>query len=269
MKYLDYTDEEFLSAGPDAYNYQGVGCPFRFANIKKGDTVLDLGSGLGIDSSIALNYVDSETKGESGKPGKVIGLDLSEKEVAHANQRMRDRNIPESKVKFIQGDMENMPKTEEFADNTFDVVISNGAFCLAPSKEKAFSEIFRVLKPGGHMAVCTSVTKLNLDENIKWPLCMEMFIRQDKLMPLCEKIGFSNIKVDDTNSLMQFDVETDMDENGKKITKSWMVASGENGQRLEGSEGNKKVRGWNGKYQELPADKNRVHNDSEEHREER
>merc|ERR1712088_956879 len=212
MNYLGYTDEEFSLATPDAYNYQGVGCPFRFADIAPGHKVLDVGSGLGVDSSIAMHKVSES--------GSVVGLDLSEQEVLHSNKKMAERNVDPERVKFVTGDMEAMPKTADFADNTYDVVISNGAFCMAPSKEKAFKEIFRVLKPGGKMAICTSVVKMDLNSGIKWPLCMEMFIHQDRIAPICEKLGFVGIKIDDSNSLMHFDVEGTFSEKLSKTDKN-------------------------------------------------
>jgi ubiquinone/menaquinone biosynthesis C-methylase UbiE len=77
--------------------------------------------------------------------------------------------------------MENIP----LPDGIFDVVISNGAFCLAPNKEKAFNEIFRVLKPGGRMAICTSVVNTDLTPGVHWPICMRMFVNINELEPIC------------------------------------------------------------------------------------
>jgi len=88
--------------------------------------------------------------------------------------------------------MEKIP----LPDSSIDVVISNGAFCLAPNKEKAFGEIYRVLKPGGRMAIATSVVKMDLEAGVHWPVCMRMFIHVDKLAPLCEEIGFTDVRVD-------------------------------------------------------------------------
>jgi ubiquinone/menaquinone biosynthesis C-methylase UbiE len=73
----------------------------------------------------------------------------------------------------------------DFEANSFDAVISNGAFCLAPSKEAAFGEIFRVLKPGGRCSICTSVIKKALGPTVKWPLCMRMFIHKGQLISKC------------------------------------------------------------------------------------
>lgn len=147
MQYLGYTDGEFEWAGKDAYNYQGVGNPHIHAKIQPGEKVLDLGSGLGVDSIIASHY--------AGEKGRVIGLDLSSKEVLHATKRAEARG---ANIKYVNADMEAIP----LPDDTIDVVISNGAFCLAPDKEKAFREIYRVLRPGGRMSVCTSTVKLDL-----------------------------------------------------------------------------------------------------------
>lgn len=105
--------------------------------------------------------------------------------------------------------MEDIPLPE----NMLDVIISNGAFCLAPNKEKAFGEIYRVLKPGGRMAVCTSTVKAELKPGVNWPMCMQMFTHISAIEPLCSKIGFQNISVDDSNALMQFDLPGDDKDN--------------------------------------------------------
>ena len=98
--------------------------------------------------------------------------------------------------------MEKLP----FPDGSFDVVISNGAFCLAPNKEVAFSEIYRVLSPGGRMSICTSTVQQDLQPGVNWPICMQMFIHKSQLDPICTKVGFKDILVDETNSLMSFEV---------------------------------------------------------------
>lgn len=137
--------------------------------------MLDLGSGLGVDSKIAAHY--------TGKSGSVMGLDIAKAEVMHAQKRSDELGLG---IKFVEADMEKIP----LPDDEIDVVISNGAFCLAPNKEAAFKEIFRVLKPGGRMAVCTSTVRTNLEMGVNWPICMRMFIHQDKIDPMCKEIGF-------------------------------------------------------------------------------
>lgn len=84
--------------------------------------------------------------------------------------------------------MEKMP----LEDNSIDCVISNGAFCLAPNKKAAFSEILRVLKPGGRFSVSTSTMTVPIDQadGKQWPVCMRMFIQQDAVEPLCKEVGF-------------------------------------------------------------------------------
>jgi SAM-dependent methyltransferase len=198
MSYLGYTEEEIDIAGSDAFNYQGVGNPLRHANIQPGERVLDVGSGLGIDSILASHH--------AGPEGKVIGIDISQREVIHAQARAHERGLD---IRFSVSDMESIP----LPDNCMDVVISNGAFCLSPNKERAFAELYRVLKPGGRIAVCTTtILSEKLDKNVKWPLCMRMFIAKDELEPMCARVGYVNVVIDDTDSKMTYDFPAELQE---------------------------------------------------------
>jgi SAM-dependent methyltransferase len=194
MHSLGYTEEHFNAAGPDVYNFQGVGNPHLHAKIQKGEIVLDIGSGLGIDSTIACRA--------TGPEGIVVGIDISENETKHALMRAREQNL---NAHFMVADMENMSK--KIPSNSIDVIISNGAFCLAPNKEKAFRELYRVLKPGGRISVCTTTTQeKDLTPGITWPLCMKMFIPKNDLKPLCEKLGFTDVVIDDSDSEMSMEI---------------------------------------------------------------
>ena len=195
MSRLGYSAHEIEIAGDDAYNFQGVGCPHRLAALRPGEHVLDLGSGLGIDSFIALDAVH-----DGG--GSVRGVDLAEKEVRHATARAVALRL--SRVEFVSGDIERLGDVCEPA--TIDVVISNGAFCLVPDKPKAFRAMFTALKPGGRFAICTSTLRTQLEPGVNWPLCMRMFIEQAALAPTCEAAGFTDVVVDASDSEMQFEL---------------------------------------------------------------
>ena len=198
MSYLGYTEEEIDIAGSDAFNYQGVGNPLRHANIQPGERVLDVGSGLGIDSILASHH--------AGPEGKVIGIDISQREVIHAQARAHERGMD---IRFSVADMESIP----LPDNCIDVVISNGAFCLSPNKERAFAELYRVLKPGGRIAVCTTtILSEKLDKAVKWPLCMRMFIAKNELEPMCKRIGYVNVVIDDNDSKMTYELPEELQE---------------------------------------------------------
>jgi arsenite methyltransferase len=195
MYSMGYTEEQFHIAGSDVYNFQGVGNPHIHAKIRPGDKVLDVGSGLGIDSFIACSA--------TGPDGQVIGIDISAKEVKHAQSRAEERGLS-SNLYFHRADMETIP----LPDDSVDVIISNGAFCLAPNKRKAFAELFRVLKPGGRISVCTTTTQVDhLEPGVSWPLCMKTFIAKKELEPmLSQEIGFVNVVVDDSDSSMTMEI---------------------------------------------------------------
>jgi SAM-dependent methyltransferase/uncharacterized iron-regulated protein len=194
MTRLGYTHEQIAIAGADAPNFQGVGTPHTHAAIQPGDAVLDIGSGLGVDSFIAASAATAA--------GSVVGVDISSREVQHAAARAAARGL--ARLSFVVGDLERLP----LADGCVDVVISNGAFCLAPDKAAAFREVARVLKPGGRFSVCTSVVKTSLQPG-KWPLCMRMFAELSSLAPACQAAGLTNVLIDDSDPLMAFELADD------------------------------------------------------------
>jgi len=164
----------------------GCGIPTDFAGIKKGDHVLDLGSGAGNDCFVARAIV--------GETGKVTGLDLTEQMVAKARENCK--KLKYGNVEFFLGDIESMP----FSENMFDVVISNCVLNLVPDKSKAFREIFRVLKPGAHFCVSDVVVKGNLPERIQkdaemYAGCVSGASKMDEYLKFIEDAGFLNIEI--------------------------------------------------------------------------
>ena len=151
-KSIGYSDDEIDSAS--AANL-GLGCgnPTAMANIQKGETVLDLGSGAGFDCFLAVRKV--------GETGKVIGVDFSKEMIQKAKRnalKMKYKN-----VEFLYADIESIP----LPNNSIDVIISNCVINLAPNKKKVFSESHRILKKGGRMYVSDIVLLKNLAEEIK------------------------------------------------------------------------------------------------------
>lgn len=185
---LGYSAEELDVIGDDVWMMQGTGNPHSRADIQPGDTVVDLGSGFGLDAFVAASKV--------GPAGRVIGIDLASKEVLSALERSSARKL--RNVDFRIGDIESPP----LADASVNVCISNGGFCLVPDKRKAFEEIFRVLKPGGvgRFAIsCTVRTKM-LDEAKNWPSCFVAFASIEKILPWLDEIGFVKCEIDRSNS---------------------------------------------------------------------
>jgi arsenite methyltransferase len=171
---------------PSADLSLGCGMPTEFANIKEGDTVLDLGSGAGNDCFVARSIV--------GESGKIIGLDFADNMLAKARENARKLNY--SNISFIKGDIENIPLDE----NLIDVVISNCVLNLVPDKKKAFNEIYKVLKPGAHFTVSDVVLEGELPVKLKeaadlYAGCIGGAIQQNDYLNIIKEFGFKNVKV--------------------------------------------------------------------------
>lgn len=171
---------------PDADLGLGCGLPTQFAKIKKGDVVIDLGSGAGNDAFIAQH--------ETGDTGEVIGIDFSTPMIDRARQNAAAKGF--DNVTFRQGDIEQIPVT----DNTADVIVSNCVLNLVPNKEGVFKEIFRVLKPGGHFSISDIVLVGELPVNIKnasemYAGCVAGAIQKNDYLQLIEASGFRNIQL--------------------------------------------------------------------------
>ena len=171
---------------PEADMNLGCGIPTDFAQIKAGDHILDLGSGAGNDCFVARAIV--------GDTGKVTGLDMTEPMIAKARENCAKLKF--TNVDFVPGDIEDMP----FDDNKFDVVISNCVLNLVPDKTKAFNEIFRVLKPGGHFCVSDVVIKGALSEKMQkdaemYAGCVSGASEITEYLKIVKDAGFLNVSV--------------------------------------------------------------------------
>jgi SAM-dependent methyltransferase len=180
----DYSKVEGYN--PEADLGLGCGLPTQFAQIKKGDTVIDLGSGAGNDCFIARN--------EAGESGKVIGIDFTPAMVERA--RINAEKLGLNNVEFRQGDIENMP----VSDNVADVIVSNCVLNLVPNKAGVFREIYRTLKPGGHFSISDIVLVGKLPAALQqaaemYAGCVSGAIQKDEYLDLIRSTGFTNIKL--------------------------------------------------------------------------
>ncbi|MBI1361545.1 MAG: arsenite methyltransferase [Alphaproteobacteria bacterium] len=183
---LGYSPEE-IGAVPEGSNL-GLGCgnPQAIAGLKPGETVLDLGSGAGFDTFLAARAV--------GPTGRVVGVDMTSEMVSKA--RKNKANGGYENVEFRLGEIESLP----VADATVDVIISNCVINLSPDKGRVFHEAFRVLKPGGRLAISDIVALASIPEELRkdWELytgCVAGASLMDDLKTLLKQAGFTNIRI--------------------------------------------------------------------------
>jgi arsenite methyltransferase len=174
-----------LPEGESTVSY-GCGDPITLASLQPGQTVLDLGSGAGLDCFFAAKKV--------GEAGHVIGVDMTPEMIERARSSAERLNI--QNVEFRQGYLEDLP----VESNTVDVIISNCVINLSPNKSQVFSEALRALKPGGKLAVSDIVTDGPLPELIKkslsaWAGCVAGAVEAKEYIGMMEAVGFTNVSV--------------------------------------------------------------------------
>lgn len=180
---------EDLSALPKEAVEASLGCanPVLFAELKEGETVLDLGSGGGINVIMATRHV--------GSTGRVFGLDMTDEMLSLANKNKLKAGV--TNVDFIKGYIEDIP----LKDGIADVIMSNCVINLSADKEKALSEAYRVLKAGGRLAIADMISLKELPDEIKskagsWCKCLGGTITENEYKAILEKVGFRNISVE-------------------------------------------------------------------------
>ena len=174
-----------LPEGESVISY-GCGDPITLASLQPGQIVLDLGSGAGLDCFFAAKKV--------GETGKVIGVDMTPEMIDRARSSAKRLNL--TNVDFRQGFLEDLPVDA----NSVDVIISNCVINLSPDKAKVFGEAFRVLKPGGKLAVSDIVTDGPLPEAVKkslsaWAGCVAGAVEAEDYIGMMKTVGFTDISI--------------------------------------------------------------------------
>ena len=179
---------DLLTTVPSDISSTSYGCgdPITLASLKPGQTVLDLGSGAGLDCILAAQKV--------GETGHVIGVDMTPEMIERARVNAKKVNL--NNIEFRQGYLESLPVDS----NTVDVIISNCVINLSPDKEKVFNEAFRVLAPGGKLAVSDIVTDGELPESIRkslsaWAGCVAGAVDAKEYVVMMESVGFTDISI--------------------------------------------------------------------------
>jgi len=187
----DLYDDSERSMLPDAAVLASLGCgnPTALAELKPGETVLDLGSGGGIDVLLSARRV--------GPTGKAYGLDMTDEMLALARENQKKANA--GNVEFLKGDIENIP----LPDSSVDVIISNCVINLSVDKERVFREAFRVLKPGGRFRVSDVVLRDDVPDEVRksmllWVGCIAGALRDYDYVAKLAKAGFESIDIEPT-----------------------------------------------------------------------
>jgi SAM-dependent methyltransferase len=206
LSIIGYNDTELKSIPEESILVLGCGAPLNFVNLKRGDTVVDLGSGAGIDTFLASKLV--------GKEGKIIGIDMTDEMLEKARKASIANNY--ENVEFRKGDIEEKILID---DNSVDVVISNCVINLTSNKTNTFKEIYRILKKDGNARMIISdlittkeISKDDINTN-DWCSCIDGALTKENYLQSIKDAGFQNIEI--------LNEKTYMDENhfsdGRKI----------------------------------------------------
>ncbi|MDH4154165.1 MAG: arsenite methyltransferase [Nitrospira sp.] len=185
-----YSDHEAATLPHDAVAASlGCGNPTALAQIASGETVLDLGSGGGIDVLLSAQRV--------GPTGKVYGLDMTDEMLALARTNQAKAGV--TNVEFLKGDIEHIP----LPDNSVDLIISNCVINLSPDKDLVLAEAFRVLKPGGRLAVSDIVVRGEIPEEIRrnielWAGCVAGALEEQEYVAKLDRAGFERVSIEPT-----------------------------------------------------------------------
>ena len=185
-KEIGYSETDLVNVPDSAVLGLGCGNPVALANLRKGETVLDLGSGGGIDVFLASKKV--------GSHGKVIGVDMTKEMLERAEASALKYGY--RNVEFRLGEIEKLPVEDE----TIDTIISNCVINLSPDKLKVFQEAYRVLKPNGRLMVSDIVTKGELPETVRksfdaWAGCIAGALEKTEYVDTIKRAGFRTIKI--------------------------------------------------------------------------
>lgn len=202
-KIIGYSQEDLKSIPEQAILGVGCGAPIKFAELQEDETVVDLGSGAGIDVFLSANKV---------KSGKVIGIDMTDEMLEKSRKNATDGNY--TNVEFRKGDIENNIPVD---DDTVDAVISNCVINLTTDKTSTFKEVYRILRKGGRMVISDLVTDKELEQGQvnteQWCSCIDGALTQENYIESIKKAGFQNVSILDERVYMEGDKV-----NGRKIT---------------------------------------------------
>jgi SAM-dependent methyltransferase len=203
---IGYDNEELQSIPQESILGVGCGAPLHFAGVREGETIVDLGSGAGIDVFLSANKV--------GGSGRVIGIDMTDEMLEKARKNAKENGY--RNVEFRKGDIE---KRIPFEDNSVDLVISNCVINLTTDKVGTFKEIYRILKQGqGRMVISDLVTDKEVQSDLinseKWCSCIDGALTKENYLNSIRKAGFANIEVLNDKHY----IEGDQVNNGRNIS---------------------------------------------------
>jgi SAM-dependent methyltransferase len=183
-KQVGYTDEDLNSAPELANLGLGIGTPLKFSDLREGETIIDLGSGAGLDCFLASKIV--------GKKGRVIGVDMTPEMIDQSRKNVFEGGF--DNVEFRLGEVENLP----CSNNHVDVIISNCVINLVPNKSRVFDEAYRVLKHGGRMIISDIVVTEKLPEFVvelaeAYSSCISGAVLKEDYEKMIKSAGFGNV----------------------------------------------------------------------------